>query len=405
MTDSEDEDFAALFAASERAASGRDRRLKAGEIVRGRVISVGATTAFVAVGGKAEAAIDVAEFRDQQTGAVTLKEGDEIEATVVDDGGRSGSIVLKRVAGRGGHLPGELEQAFANHIPVEGLVTGEVKGGYSVQIGGVRAFCPGSQIDRRRVEGRTYVGERLRFRITKLEAGGRNVVVSRRQLLEEEAAARAAETWETLREGAVVTGTVTSIRDFGAFVDLGGVDGLVHVSEIGHARVANAADVLQIGQQVEVQIVKLETDARGVRRVGLSMRALAPDPWASVRERFPVGTHARGRVRRLEQFGAFVELAPGLDGLVHVSRMVLDRRISHPRQVVSLDDEVDVTVVELDPAARRIGLSMVEQARAAQDAAELEERRDTEAHLAKPDDQTGLGTLADLLRNRQKPDQ
>jgi small subunit ribosomal protein S1 len=404
MADSDDEDFAALLAASERA-SGPDRRLVAGTVVRGRVISVGATTAFVAVGGKAEGAIDVGEFRDPETGAVSLKEGDEIEATVVDDGSRSGSIVLKRVAGRGGHLPGELEQAFANRIPVEGLVTGEVKGGYTVQIGGARAFCPGSQIDRRRTEGKTYVGERLRFRITKLEGGGRNLVVSRRQLLEEEADAQAAETWERLHEGAVVTGTVTSMRDFGAFVDLGGVEGLVHVSEIGHARVTNAADVLHVGQQVEVQVVKLETDAKGARRVGLSMRALAPDPWETVRERFPVGTHVRGRVRRLEQFGAFVEVAPGLDGLVHVSRMVLDRRISHPRQVVSIDDEVDVTIVELDPAARRIGLSMVERAKAAQEAAELEERRDTEAHLAKPDERTGFGTLADLLRARRSQGQ
>src|SRR5215475_10917290 len=271
MANPDDEDFAALLAASERAASGRERRLAAGDVVRGRVISVGATTAFVAIGGKAEAAIDVAEFRDPETGAVALKEGDEIEATIVDDGSRTGSIVLKRVAGRGGHLPGELEQAFANRIPVEGLVTGEVKGGYSVQLGGVRAFCPGSQIDRRRTEGKSYVGERLRFRITKLEAGGRNIVVSRRQLLEEEAAAQAAETWERLREGAVLTGTVTSVRDFGAFVDLGGVEGLIHVSEIGHARVTNPADVLQVGQEVEVQVVKLETDAKGGRRVGLSM--------------------------------------------------------------------------------------------------------------------------------------
>jgi small subunit ribosomal protein S1 len=404
MANPDDEDFAALLAASERTTSGRERRLAAGDVVRGRVISVGATTAFVAVGGKAEAAIDVGEFRDQETGAVMLQEGDEIEATVVDDGSRTGSIVLKRVAGRGGHLPGELEQAFANRVPVEGLVTGEVKGGYSVQLGGMRAFCPGSQIDRRRTDGRTYVGERLRFRITKLEAGGRNIVLSRRQLLEEEAAAQAAETWERLREGAVLTGTVTSVRDFGAFVDLGGVEGLIHVSEIGHARVTNAADVLRVGQEVEVQVVKLETDAKGGRRVGLSMRALAPDPWDTVRDRFPVGTHLRGRVRRLEQFGAFVELAPGLDGLVHVSRMVLDRRISHPRQVVSIDDEVDVTVVELDPAARRIGLSMVERAKAEQEAAEIEERRDTEAHLAKPNDGAGFGTLGDLLRVRRPQD-
>ncbi len=401
MSHPDDDDFAALLAASERASIKRDRRLAAGDVVRGRVISVGATTAFVAVGGKAEAAIDVGEFRDPATGEVSLKEGDEVEATVVDDGARTGSIVLKRVAGRGGHVPGELDQAFATGIPVEGLVTGENKGGYDVQIGSVRAFCPGSQIDRRRVEGKTYVGERLRFRITKLEAGGRNLVVSRRQLLEEEVAARSAATWERLREGAVVAGTVTSVRDFGAFVDLGGIEGLIHVSEIGHARVANAGDVLAVGQQVDAQVVKLETDAKGGRRVGLSLRALAPDPWVTARERFPVGTAVRGRVRRLEQFGAFVELAPGLDGLVHVSRMALDRRVAHPRQVVAIDDEVDVTVVEIDPAKRRIGLSMVERAKEAKEAAEAEERRDTEAHLAKPDDRTSFGTLADLLRDRR----
>jgi small subunit ribosomal protein S1 len=398
MTHPDDEDFAALFAESEAGTTARERRLAAGDVVRGRVISVGATTAFVAVGGKAEAAIDLGEFRDPATGDVTLQEGDEIEATVVDDGARSGSIKLKRVAGRGGHVPGELEQAFANGIPVEALVTAEIKGGYEVQLGSVRAFCPGSQIDRRRTEGRTYVGERLQFRITKLEGGGRNVVVSRRQLLEEEAAARAAETWTKLHEGAVVTGTVTSLRDFGAFVDLGGVEGLVHVSELGHGRVTDPADVLQVGQQIETQVVKLDTDARGNRRIGLSLRALAPDPWATARERFPAGSTARGTVRRLEQFGAFVELAPGLDGLVHVSRLALDRRVAHPRQVVSIGDEVEVTVVDVDPAKRRIGLSMVEGARQAKETAEADERRDTEAFLAKPQQTTGLGTLGDLLK-------
>jgi len=400
MAHEEDEDFATLLAESESTAT-RDRRIAAGDVVRGRVISVGATTAFVAVGGKAEAAIDLGEFRDPATGEVSLKEGDEIEATVVDDGTRSGSIKLKRVAGRGGHVPGELEQAFANGIPVEGLVTAEIKGGYQVQLGSVRAFCPGSQIDRRRTEGRTYVGERLQFRITKLEGSGRNVVVSRRQLLEEEAAARAADTWTRLQEGAVVSGTVTSLRDFGAFVDVGGVEGLVHVSELGHGRVAAPAEVLAVGQQVEVQVVKLDTDAKGNRRVGLSLRALAPDPWVTARDRFPVGATVRGTVRRLEQFGAFVELAPGLDGLVHVSRLALDRRIAHPRQVVSIGDEVDVTVVEVDPAKRRIGLSMVEQARQAKETAEAEERRDTEAFLAKPQQTTGFGTLGDLLKRQR----
>jgi small subunit ribosomal protein S1 len=400
----DEEDFASLLAASE-AAAPRERRLRPGEVVRGRVIAVGTTTAFVAVGGKAEAAIDVGEFRDAASGEIRLAVGDEIEATVVDDGSRSGTITLKRVAGRGGHVPGELEQAFAHGIAVEGVVTGVNKGGYDVQLGAVRAFCPGSQIDRRRGDAAQYVGQRLQFRITKLDAGGRNVVVSRRQLLDEEAARQAGSTWAGLREGAVVSGTVTSIRDFGAFVDLGGIEGLIHVSELGHARVKDPAEVLQIGQQVQAQVVKLErgTEPGQPGRVGLSLRALAPDPWASVRERFAVGTHASGIVRRLEPFGAFVELAPGIDGLVHVSRMSLERRVSHPRQLVSIGDEVEVTIVEVDAEKRRIGLSMVERAKQAKDAAEAEERRDTEAHLARADDRTALGTLGDLLAKSRPP--
>src|SRR5437667_159232 len=289
MAESDDEDFAALFAASEGKRT-RERRVAAGDVVRGRVIAVGATAAFVAVGGKAEATI----------------------------------------------------------------------------------------------EGAQYVGQRLRFRITKLEAGGRNVVVSRRQLLEEEAAQQARVVWAELRVGAVVAGTVTSLRDFGAFVDLGGVDGLIHVSELGYGRASHPSDVLQVGQRVEAQVVKLEPDPKGGRgRVGLSLRALAPDPWATAAERFPVGASVSGTVRRLEQFGAFVELAPGLDGLVHVSRLALDRRVSHPRQIVSIGDTVDVTVVELDPVKRRIGLSMIERAKQAKEGAEAEERRDTEKGLAR----------------------
>src|SRR5438046_4788199 len=378
MAESDDEDFAALFAASE-GKRPRERRVAAGDVVRGRVIAVGATAAFVGVGGRAEATTELGEFRDPATGEVQLHEGDETEATVVDDGTRSGTLLLKRVAGRGGHVPGELEQAFANGIPVEGLVSGENKGGYDVQIGSVRAFCPGSQIDRRRSPGAQYVGQRFRFRITKLEAGGRNVVVSRRQLLEEEASQQARVVWAELRVGAVVAGTVTSLRDFGAFVDLGGVDGLIHVSELGYGRASHPSDVLQVGQRVEAQVVKLEPDPKGGRgRVALAVRALAPDPWATAAERFPVGASVSGTVRRLEQFGAFVELTPGIDGLVHVSRLALDRRVSHPRQIVSIGDTVDVTVVELDPGKRGIALSVVERAAQAQDAAEVEERRENE---------------------------
>jgi small subunit ribosomal protein S1 len=395
----DDEDFAALLAASE-AAAPRRQAPAVGETVCGRVVAVGATTAFVSIGAAADAAIDVAEFRDPGTGEVALHEGDEIEATVVDDGAASGSIVLRRVAGRRGHVPGEIEQAFRAGVAVEGVVTGQNKGGFDVQLGPVRAFCPASQIDRRRGDPAAYVGERLRFRVTKLGAHGRDVVVSRRRLLEEEAAREGAATWAALREGAVVQGTVTSLRDFGAFVDIGGIDGLIHVSELGWARVAHPSEVLVVGERVEAKVVRLEPGTGGgPGRVGLSLRALVPDPWTTARERFAVGSTTTGTVRRLEPFGAFVELAPGLDGLVHVSRMALAGRVSHPRQVVSVGDVVEVTVVTLDLEKRRIGLSMVARARADEEAAAAEARRDTEARLAE-EQAGGFGTLGDLLRRR-----
>jgi small subunit ribosomal protein S1 len=396
-----DDDFAALLAASEQQAP----QLSAGDVVRGRVVSVGAMAAFVEVGGKGEAVIDLAEFRDPDSGAVQLAVGDQVEATVIDDGTTSGTVVLKRTVGRGGHVPGELEQALAHRIAVEGVVTAENKGGYDVQIAGVRAFCPGSQIDRRRVEGATYVGQRLRFLVTRIEVGGRNIVVSRRGLLEDEAARDAAHTWERVELGAVLDGHVSSVRDFGAFVDLGGVEGLIHVSELGHARVAHPSDVLEPGQSVTVKVVSVEPAGEGSRgRIGLSLRALAPDPWDAAPAQFPLGSTVRGTVRRLEPFGAFVEIAPGLDGLVHVSKLVLDRRISHPRQVLNVGDAVEVTVVAVNLDQRRISLSMVEQVKKERDADDAASRRGERAALDQLNESRSLGTFGDLMAaSKRKP--
>jgi small subunit ribosomal protein S1 len=397
------EDFAALLAQSESAEKSH-RRIRTGDLVRGRVVALGAQSAFVAIGAKAEAVIDLAEFRNDETGEVGLAVGDQIEATVTDDGSRSGSIVLKRTLGRGGHVPGELEQALEHGIAVEGVVTGQNKGGFDVQIAGQRAFCPAGQIDLRRGDPAQYIGQRLRFRVTRIEAGGRNIVVSRRQLLEEEASAQARETWRRLEVGAVVRGTVTSLREFGAFVDIGGVEALIHVTELSYGRVGNPADVLEVGQTVEAQVVKLEPDPAGGRgRVGLSLRALEPDPWQTAVERFPPGTTVKGKVRRLEQFGAFVEIAPGLEGLVHVSRLALDRRVSHPRQVVTVGGEVEVTVVSVDVEKRRLALSMVESARRARDAGEIAENREMTDLLARSKEAKTFGTLADLLAAPKKP--
>jgi small subunit ribosomal protein S1 len=222
--------------------------------------------------------------------------------------------------------------------------------------------------------------------------------VSRRILLDEEAAEQAARTWERIEVGAVLQGRVSSLRDFGAFVDLGEVEGLIHVSELSHARVSHPSEVLQQGQTVEVKVVKVETAGEGARsRIALSMRALEPDPWDSASERFPVGNTVRGTVRRLESFGAFVEIAPGLDGLVHVSKLALDRRVAHPRQIVSIGDGVDVTVVGVDRAQRRISLSMIEHARRERDQQETKARSEEEAALGQINEQRSFGTFADLL--------
>jgi small subunit ribosomal protein S1 len=390
-----EDDFAALFAASETEAV---QRPVVGQTVRGRVIAVGATSAFIEIGGKGEAIIDVGELRDPATGEQLVAVGDQIDATVVDDGGVSGTVVLKRTVGRGGHLPGELEQAFAHGLAVEGLVSGENKGGFDVQIGTVRAFCPFSQMDRRRAEPATYIGQRLRFRVTKIDAGGRNIVVSRRALLDDEAAEQAAQTWERIHVDAVLQGRVSSVQDFGAFVDLGEVEGLIHVSELGHARVSHPSDVLSPGQMVEVKVMKVEPgEAGGRARIGLSMRALAPDPWTTARAQFPVGTTVSGTVRRLEAFGAFVEIAPGMDGLVHVSKLALDRRIAHPRQVVAIGDRVDVTVMGVDEKQRRISLSLVEQAKRERDAQDNAARSEEATALGQVNERRSLGTFADLL--------
>lgn len=400
------EDFATLFAASE--AQSQRQRVAVGDLVVGRVIAIGQSSAFVAIGGKGDATIDLVEFRDPASGEVHLAVGDQIEATVVDDGSRSGAVVLKRMFGRGGHLSAELEQALAHKIPVEGVVTGEVKGGFEVQIGSTRAFCPGSQIDRRRggerVPGAQYIGQRFPFRIIKIESGGRNVVVSRRDLLEEEAKAEAAKTWEQIQVGAVLSGRVSSVREFGAFVDLGGVEGMIHVSQLGYGRVKHPGDALQVGQQVEVQVIKVEdvADKPGRKQIGLSMKSLAVDPWSQARQNFPVGHTGPGVVRRLEPFGAFVEVAPGLEGLVHISKITLDRRLSHARQELSVGQNVEVTVVGIDEAQRRMALSMVEQAKTQRDNEMAAERREQDALVAKNNQRTSFGSLGDLLSRSQK---
>jgi small subunit ribosomal protein S1 len=381
----DEEDFAALLSQYEREHpdAARRKQPRVGETLHCRVVSIGKDAAFVDLGAKSEGMIDLGELRDAD-GKLTVAVGDELDATVVETEGEAGCVVLRRRLGRGPEARAELEQAHAHGIPVEGLVSAVVKGGLEVQVAGVRAFCPISQVEVRFVEDASpYVGQRLTFRITRYEPRGPNVILSRRAILEEETRARAAETRARLGVGAVVEGTVSSLKDYGAFVDLGGLEGLLHVSEIGFARVAHPKEVLAVGQRVSVQILKIERSSEPERpeKISLSLKSLERDPWSDAAERFPEGVRVSGRVARLESFGAFVELAPGLEGLVHASELGGDRP--------SKGQQVTVTVLGVDVDKRRISLSM---ARAGDDAEADAPRSFSE--------QPRFGTLGDLFKKK-----
>ena len=400
--DSGDEnEFARLLAEYEGPETGRSKKKRkeptVGDEVRGRIISIGRDAAFVDLGAKSDGVIELTQLRDKD-GTLMVKEGDELTATVVEVGGPSGGVVLKRVfGGRGAEGSAELEAAFQHRLPVEGTVTGVNKGGVEVSIGGVRAFCPISQLDLRHVEdAAAFVGQKLRWRITRYEATGRgaNVVVSRRAILEEEQAVRAAEVRGTLAVGAVVKGRVSSLKDYGAFVDLGGVEGMLHVSELGFSRVAHPKDLLSVGQEIEVQILKLEKsdDPKKPERIALSLKSLEKDPWSDVATRFYEGARARGTVRRLETFGAFVELAPGVEGLLHVSELGKGRPIRHAREATKIGAALDVVVLAVDVDKRRLSLGL----------AEAGEDGGGDAPSAPASAPKSLGTFADLLKGKKK---
>jgi small subunit ribosomal protein S1 len=357
----DEQDFGALLAEFEAGAGDRrDRKVKVGEKVRGTIVAVGEENVFVDVGSKAEASLALEEVRNDD-GEITVAVGDEIEAMVVTLDRETGAPVLRLKAGRGAAAAEELRQAYAARLPVEGTVTGVNKGGVEVETAGLRAFCPISQLDSHYIDQpEAYLGRKLTFRITRLEDSGRtpNVVLSRRVLLEEEAKARAEETRRTLEVGKIVEGTVTSLTNYGAFIDLGGLEGLLHVSEISHQRVAHPEQVLEVGQPVRVEILRIEAGKDGGERISLSRKALDADPWDGAAERFPQDHRLRGRVVRLAAFGAFVEVAPGVDGLVHISELGGGRRLAHPKEAVTVGDELDVKVLSVDPERKRLSLTV-----------------------------------------------
>jgi small subunit ribosomal protein S1 len=330
--------------------------LDKGDRVRGKVIVLGSHDAVVDLGAKREALLSLAEVTTSGE-PLDLKVGDEVEGTIVDEGseGEPARLTAQVPGGRLGRQ--YLAEAKRDGRVVVGVIRGYNRGGLEVQIGGVRAFCPMSQIDARAPDDLSqFVGQRLSFKVHDLR--GRQVVVSRRTLLDEERNAKAQETLGRLSEGAMVHGSVSSLHDFGAFVDLGGVDALLPTSEVTRRRISKPADILKAGQELDVRVLKIDPgDAKRRARITVSLKALEADPWEAARDWLVEGAAFRGRIVGVQPFGAFVELVPGVDGLIHVSDLAFGRRVEHPEDLVSVGQDLDVLVGPVDWENRRVSLT------------------------------------------------
>jgi len=323
-----------------------------GEVVHGRVVHVGTSEVLVDVGYKSEGTIPIEEFHRHGT---LPKVGDEIEVYLEAKEDSEGLIVLSKDKADKIKVWDAITQAHEKGLPVEGRVVEVVKGGLAVDVG-VKAFLPGSQVDLRPVKNLAgMVGQSIRAKVIKLNRRRGNVVLSRRSVLEEEREEKKKHTLEVLSEGMVLTGTVKNITDYGAFIDLGGIDGLLHVTDMSWGRVGHPSEIFQVGDQVEVVVLHFD---RETGRVSLGYKQKSSDPWERVERTYAAGTKARGRVVSLTNYGAFVELEPGVEGLVHVSEMSWTRRVRHPSKLVNVGDEVEVIVLDVNRAAKRISLGM-----------------------------------------------
>lgn len=336
-----------------------------GERVKATVISVGAEYVVMDVKGKHEGLIAAEEFRDTD-GVLAVKAGDAMEVIFMAQ--QNGALVFTTRAGSAPMVDQTFTQAQASGLPVEGVVQSEINGGYEVLVAGKRAFCPFSQMSLFRTEGATYIGQKLPFVVVEYGEDGRNIVLSRRVLLEQEREAQRAALQATIQPGQVRTGTVSRLTDFGIFVDLGGIDGLVPLKELSWQRDVKPADVAKPGDKVEVLVRETDWERN---RVSLSLRATQGDPWDSVITRYGVGSALRGKVTRLERFGAFVEIVPGVEGLVPISRLAGGRRIISAREVVNEGQELDVQIESIDVERRRISLKPIDDRVAALKPGEL----------------------------------
>jgi small subunit ribosomal protein S1 len=327
-----------------------------GSVVTGRVVRLTDDYAIVDVGLKSEGRVPLKEFIPPGSRTPEVKVGDVVELFVERYEDRDGSIVLSREKARREEAWNAIEKAFAANQRVMGTIFGRVKGGFTVDLGGAVAFLPGSQVDIRPVRDITpLMGTPQPFQILKMDRARGNIVVSRRAVLEETRAEQRTELIQGLKEGMVIEGVVKNITDYGAFVDLGGVDGLLHVTDIAWRRINHPAEALQIGQTVKVQVIRFNPETH---RISLGMKQLEPDPWEGVEYKYPVGAKFKGVVTNITDYGAFVELEPGVEGLVHVSEMSWTKKNVHPGKILSTSQEVEVVVLDVDAAKRRISLGL-----------------------------------------------
>jgi small subunit ribosomal protein S1 len=368
------------------------KQLSPGQKIEAVVVDVSQDSIFLDVGEKSEGFIDRKEVEDE-SGNITVKAGDTLEVYFLSSA-RNEMLFTTKIGGG----------STSRGIPLEGFVKKEIKGGFEVTIAGnVRTFCPFSQMDIKRIsDPEDYVDQHMLFKITEYKENGRNIILSHRIILEEEREEKREVLKETLQEGMTVKGTITSIQKFGAFVDIDGIEGLIPISEIGWSRIEDVKEVLTEGQDVEVVIMKLDWEND---RFSFSLKQALPDPWQSITMRIPVGSSHSGTVVRLTKFGAFVNLAEGIDGLIHISKLGGGRRINHPREVLEEGQTVDVNVEDIDADQKRISLSLVGEVQE-EDTDGTGKADDYQKYLKEtPPSQTkqgSIGTLGDILQAKLK---
>jgi len=344
------ESFAQLFEQSL-----ANQRIRPGMILTGLIVEVTNDVVIVNVGLKSEAVIPLEQFKNER-GEVEVKAGDQVEVALdsVEDG--TGETRLSREKAKRARTWTRLEEAFNKSEIVTGVITGRVKGGFTVEIENVRAFLPGSLVDVRPVRDTSYLeGKPLEFKVIKLDQKRNNVVVSRRAVVEQEFSAERSALMDNLQEGAVVRGTVKNLTDYGAFVDLGGIDGLLHITDMAWKRVKHPSEVVKVGDEIEVRILKFDRERS---RVSLGLKQLGADPWQNIARRYPPGTRVFGKVTNIADYGAFVEIEDGVEGLVHVSEMDWTNKNVNPAKVVHTGQEVEVMVLDVDEERRRISLGL-----------------------------------------------